>query len=300
MPCRRIKWNKSTIHSLFSCFSCFTNLTDYCSSSKAFWKTYSICWSMYNPCHLSFLLLSYTSLASTSLQLLTPLTFKDVNKVRTYSSPDIKYFTSRHLIYGIVAILFEVIIVIGLPLFLLLEPFLTHLTQRINLVRIKPLLDEFQDSYKGKYRWFASYYLICRQVIFLIIYVGNGDYYKMLFYLQAACIIIAIIHICLQPYKKKFNLLNALDGVILLILVLVVNLNTFLFLSSALSIVLVVLPLVVLIFFVAIGKFLSRCCNKRNRIMHLFNPVEGYGEDEENDDYDDYRKSKVRKKQASS
>ena len=237
-----------------------------------------------------FLLLSYTSLASTSLQLLRPLTFNDVDEVRTYSSPDIKYFTSRHLVYGIVAILFEVIIVIGLPLFLLLEPFLTHLSQRINLVRIKPLLDEFQDSYKGKYRWFASYYLICRQVIFFIVYVGNGDYYKMLFYLQTACIVIAMIHICLQPYKKKFNLLNALDGVILLILVLVVNLNTFSFLSSALSIVLVVLPLVVLICVVAVGKFLSRCCNKRNRIMRLFNPVEGYGENEENDDYDDHRR----------
>ena len=41
------------------------------------------------------LLLSYTCLASTSLQLLRPLTFNDVDEVRTYSSPDIKYFTGR-------------------------------------------------------------------------------------------------------------------------------------------------------------------------------------------------------------
>ena len=71
------------------------------------------------------LLLAYTSLASTSLQLLRPLTFNDdVGEVRTYSSPDIKYFTGRHLVYAIVAISCEVIIVIGLSLFLLLEPFL--------------------------------------------------------------------------------------------------------------------------------------------------------------------------------
>ena len=234
------------------------------------------------------LLLSYTSLASASLQLLRPLKFDDVNEVRTYSSPDIKYFTGRHLAYAIVAILFEVIIVIGLPLFLFLEPFMTHLSERVNFVRIQPLLDEFQNSYKGRYRWFAAYYLICRQVIFLIVYVGNGDYYKMLYYLQTACVIIAMIHMCFQPYKK--NILNALDGVILLILVLVVNLNTFSFLSSAVLIVLVVLPLFVLITFASVEKFLSRCCNKRNRFMHLFNPVEGYGEDEENDDYDNHRR----------
>ena len=104
------------------------------------------------------LLLSYTSLASTSLQLLRPLNFNNVHGVRTYSSPDIKYFTGRHLVYAIVAILCEVIIVIGLPLFLLLEPFLR---KRFNLVRIKPLLDQFQGCYKDKYRWFAAYYLIC-------------------------------------------------------------------------------------------------------------------------------------------
>ena len=47
--------------------------------------------------------------------------------------------------YGVVAILCELIIVIGLPLLLLLEPFLNR---KINFVRIKPLLDQFQGCYK--------------------------------------------------------------------------------------------------------------------------------------------------------
>ena len=201
------------------------------------------------------LLLAYTSLASNSLQLLRPLPFVyHVDELRTYSSPHIKYFTGRHLIYAIVAILCEVIIVIGLPLFLLLEPFLSRLSQKINFVRIKPLLDEFQDSYKGKYRWFAAYYLICRQVILFIVYAGNTDYYKMLYNLQTACIIITMIHVCFQPYKNI--LLNALDGVILLILVLVVNLNTFSFLSSISSTILVLLPLLLLICLVAVKNCL--------------------------------------------
>ena len=227
------------------------------------------------------LLLSYTSLASTSLQLLRPLTFNDVDEMRTYSSPDIEYFTGRHLVYGIVAILCEVIIVIGLPLFLLLEPILGR---RFNFVKIKPLLDQFQGCYKDKYRYFAVYYLLCRQVIILIVYVGNGDYYNKLYYLQTACIIIAMIHGWVQPYKKK--LVNGLDEAILLTLVLVVNLNTFSFLSSIssqLSVVLIILPLL-LLSLIGIRKLIIRCYNQKKKSFYLYNPVDVNVEFEEDDD----------------
>ena len=229
------------------------------------------------------LLLSYTSLASTSLQLLRPLTFNDVDEVRTYSSPDIEYFTGRHLVYGIVAILCEVIIVIGLPLFLLLEPILGR---RFNFVKIKPLLDQFQGCYKDKYRYFAVYYLLCRQVIILIVYVGNEDYYNKLYYLQTACIIIAMIHGWVQPYKKK--LVNGLDEAILLTLVLVVNLNTFSFLSSIssqLSVVLIILPLL-LLSLIGIRKLIIRCYNKKKKSFYLYNPVDVNVEFEEDEDDD--------------
>ena len=223
------------------------------------------------------LLLSYTCLASTSLQLLRPLTFNDVDEVRTYLSPDIKYFTGRHLAYAIVAILCEVIIVIGLPLFLLLEPFLRR---RVNLVRIKPLLDQFQGCYKDKYRWFAAYYLICRQVIILIVYVGNGNYYYMLYGLQTACVIIAMIHGVVQPYKN--NLLNVLDEVILVILVLIVNLNLFslsFIPTTSFSVVLVILPLLVNCF-IAIKGSMGHFFIRKKRKLQLYNPV---GTHEEND-----------------
>ena len=222
------------------------------------------------------LLLSYTSLASTSLQLLRPLFFNDdVNEVHTYSSPDIKYFTGRHLVYAIVAILCEVIIVIGLPLFLLLEPFLRR---RVNLVRIKPLIDQFQGCYTDKYRWFAAYYLICRQVIILIVLFGNENYYYyMLYGLQTACVIIAMIHVWVQPYKSSF--LNGLDGVILLILVLVVNLNLFtLFSTNYFSVVLVMLPLL-LVCLITIQKLFNHFF-KRKRHLRLYDPVGAYDEND--------------------
>ena len=91
------------------------------------------------------LLLSYTSLATTSLLLLRPLKFNDVTEVYTYLSPDIQYCHGRHLAYVIVAVLCLLLIVIGLPLLLLLEPYLNG---KINFTRIKPLLDHFQGCYK--------------------------------------------------------------------------------------------------------------------------------------------------------
>ena len=172
----------------------------------------------------------------------------------------------------------EVIIVIGIPLFLLLEPFLRR---RVNLVRIKPLVDQFQGCYKDKYRWFAAYYLICRQVIILIVHVGSGNYYYILYGLQTVCVIIAMIHKWLQPYKNSF--LNGLDGVILLILVLVANLNLFslfsFFPTNYFSVVLVMLPLL-LVCLISIRRLLGHFIKRNKRKLHLYNPVGVYDEND--------------------
>ena len=180
------------------------------------------------------ILLSYTSLASTSLQLLRPLHFEDINDVYIYSSPSIKYFTGRHIPYGIIALLSGLFIVIGLPLLLLLEPFLQR---KINFIKIKPLLDQFQECYKDQYRCFAAYYFICRQIIIALVYISNFN--NALYYLQTICIITVLIHIWIQPYKNER--LNTLDGVILLILVLIVNLNLFAFSRSSTLLIVIIL-----------------------------------------------------------
>ena len=210
------------------------------------------------------ILLSYTSIAFTSLQLLRPLEFTDVKEWYTYSSPSIQYFHGRHAVYGAVAIVCELVVGIGLPLLLLLEPVLSR---KINFIRIKPLLDQFQGCYKDKYRWFAAYYLICRQVIFLIVYNFNSNYYNMLFYLQTVCVIIAMIHMWFQPYQRMF--LNALDGVMLLLILFEVNINTFPFLKNVtieIVVIMVILPLL-LISTVAI-KNVSRVCLRKYRYRH--------------------------------
>ena len=162
------------------------------------------------------LLLSYTSIASTSLQLMRPLMFHGIDKVYTYLSPDIEYFHGRHLAYGIVALLSIVTIVIGLPLLLTLEPFLNHI---LNFAKIKPLLDQFQGCYKDKYRCFAGYYMICRLLIITIVIVDRFDIMVANYLLITICGIIALIQLLAKPYNNE--VLNRLDGVILQIMIFI-------------------------------------------------------------------------------
>jgi len=181
------------------------------------------------------LLLSYTSIASTSLQLLRPLKFAGIGETYTYLSPHIKYFHGRHAFYGSVAAVCELVIVIGVPLILLLEPFINS---KINFIKIKPFLDQFQSPYKNKYRWFAAYYLICRQAIVATAFTSNDSYNTALLYVNIA---IVIIHIWIQPYKFAF--LNAIDSLILLFMVLVVMAPLLPSAVIAVTLVFIVFPL---------------------------------------------------------
>ena len=162
------------------------------------------------------LLLSYTSVATTSLLLLRPLTFHNVDKTYTYLSPNIEYFHGRHLVYGIVAVLLIIVIVIGLPFLLLFEPLLNR---KINFVKLKPLLDQFQGCYKDKYRCFAAYYMICRLVIIIIIIVNSPNDFTAHYFIITACVITALLHQHCRPYAD--NYLNFFDGDILQLTILI-------------------------------------------------------------------------------
>ena len=168
------------------------------------------------------LLLSYTSIASTSLLLLRPLIFHEINKVYTYLSPDIEYFHDRHLAYGIVALFCIVVIVIGLPLLLTLEPFLNY---KFNFVKIKPLLDQFQGCYKDKYRCFAGYYMICRLVIITIVIANSSNDFVTNYMLIIVCGVMDLIHISVKPYSNE--ILNKFDSIILHLVIFIAALPLF-------------------------------------------------------------------------
>ena len=208
------------------------------------------------------LLLSYTSVATTSLLLMRPLTFIDVDQVYTYLSPDIKYFHGRHLVYVIPAVILLIIIVTGLPLLLLLEPFLNS---RINFIKIKPLLDQFQGCYKDKYRCFAGYYMICRLVIILLVIVKISDDFINQYILISSCALMQLIHVLVQPYVSTFH--NVFDGIILQLIVIISGLPVVEFVDSydetfvlVIAYLLVVLPLAG---FIVIGLWVNK-----NSIQH--------------------------------
>ena len=207
------------------------------------------------------LLLAYTSLASTSLQLLRPLYYHDTDDVYVYLSPSIEYFGGRHAAYGIIACGCGLIIVIGFPLLLFLQPFLRG---KVNFIKIKPLLDQFQGCYKNQYHWFAAYYLVCRLLIIGIAFESNFN--NGLYYLQTIGIIIVMIHIWIQPYQS--DTLNILDGIILLTMILTINLGSYTFIRSTttiLVIAMVIFPLGLSLTIFAYFSSTKFFANQKNR-----------------------------------
>jgi len=212
------------------------------------------------------LLLSYTSVATTSLLLLRSLTFHNVDKIYTYLSPDIEYFHGRHLPYFFVAVLCTLVIVLGLPLFLLLEPFVNH---KINFTRFKPLLDQFQGCYRDNCRNFAAYYMICRLVIVLTMIINSSNHNTSQVLLLTTNILVALIHIIVKPYDSK--ILNIFDGVVLQIMVfisvasLLDNVS-----STTLSTFIILLMVLPLIVFTAMELFIHKETIKR--VVDYFKP----------------------------
>ena len=200
------------------------------------------------------LLLSYTSIASTSLLLMRSLKFSHADKVYTYLSPDIEYLHSRHLAYAIVAMLCTVSIVIGLPLLLTLEPFLNH---KINFIKIKPLLDQFQGCYKDKFRYFAGYYMICRLAVIVIIIANSSNDFVANYMLVIVCGIIALVHVMVKPYDNET--INKFDGVILQLIIFTAILPWLDDFTSPLVIVMAfILIIIPLLSFTAMTLFLHK------------------------------------------
>ena len=177
-------------------------------------------------------LLSYSSVSYTSVQMLRPLaSYHDVTKIsfagwRSYWSPHIKYFHSRHAGYATIAILCEVVIGFGFPFLLLFQRYLTR-HHDINFMSIRPIIDQLQACYKNECYWFSTYYLICRQIIYgvdVLCDISFGFWLAQqqftivkLIILLMFCVLIVMIHLWFQPYRIKS--LNILDGTILLTLV---------------------------------------------------------------------------------
>ena len=153
------------------------------------------------------LYLSFWSLTETSLTIFYPIFLPTDNTslgmVHVYLQPDTPYFTGAHIFLVIVATLVFSLLVLPFTLFLTCSPFLAR---KFNLLRIKPLMDEFQSCYKPRYQWFSATYIIAW--ICLV-------YFSLLPSLfQSVLLVVLLTHIILQPYQNRW--LNTIDTLLLL------------------------------------------------------------------------------------
>jgi len=209
-------------------------------------------------------LLSYSSVSYTSVQILRPLAhfkikhrFASFVGFRPYWSPNIEYFESRHMCYVIIAVLCEILIGFGFPFLLLFQRYLTR-HHNINLMSIRPIIDQLQACYRNEYYWFSAYYLICRQVIYGVDIIGDVIFaifmqkqqyaFAKFIILLLVCSCIILIHIWFQPHRTRS--VNILDSAILLalLLLLISSLDGY---SFRISVTLWILPLVVFINYLA-------------------------------------------------
>ena len=164
------------------------------------------------------ILLSHTSLVETSITILRPVTYSHLEGGYVGIQPTTQYFDpSYHLPYAVIAI---IILLVNIPLsvLLFLTPWLVKYSF-FKMDKIKPILDEFQGCYRDEYRSFAGFYLIVRELIYVVSLFPNLKVYGAIYTYQWISIMVVIIHAMVQPYKEKW--LNILDTVLLANLVAV-------------------------------------------------------------------------------
>ena len=172
----------------------------------------SISLAQNSPIHAicMLILFSYTALAYTSFEILTPITV--AGTVRVKSDPNLAHFHKEHIPYALVAVFFECFISLPICILLLLAP---CLSSRVNIVklRLKPFLDEFQACYRPKCRWFAGFYFLARQLMYFATLILNLGLLSSDTVPGILSMGILVVHTIFQPYKLKW--LNILDTILL-------------------------------------------------------------------------------------
>ena len=164
------------------------------------------------------LLITYTSLSETSLNILLPLQYQtpsndSVSKWYVHVDPGLPYMDTReHLPYWLMAVAVEVLLVLPFSLLMITAPWVMRY---VNLTKIKPILDEYHNCFHDNCRWFAGVYLLARQVIFFISILGQLP--ELASYLQQIfCLLLLLLVATLHPYRQ--NILNIVDVLLLSLL----------------------------------------------------------------------------------
>ena len=170
----------------------------------------------------AFLVLCYFQCAVVTSQILTPSRLRGINEtwyttVALYDG-ELDYLKGAHLWYAVPAFLCMIFILIPPPTILILEPILTKLFSMdcftstppmwyYNRLRLKlmPFLDSFQACFKDRHRYFAGLYFLYRLLFITItniIVQGPQHYYS---FVTCLFLVIILLHVFLQPYKKRWH-----------------------------------------------------------------------------------------------
>ena len=170
-----------------------------------------------------FILLSFSSLATTSFQLLKCVTlsprkvFEHVHGPNSHNrfayDASIQCFAGDHLPWAIFASVVVGLICVPLPMFL---PTL-HRSPRF-----KPLYDVYASMYQDNFRWWASYDLV-RRLIFAAIYTAESDPDKQQMAFILVCLTLLAIHAIVWPFKSW--VCNCVETLFLLALAFIATLS---------------------------------------------------------------------------
>lgn len=177
---------------------------------------------------VTFFILSTTKLFSVSFDLLVPTRLftpkGDTIGVHLYYDPSIKYFSSDHLPFALLALSVLAVFII-LPLSLWLFYQCKFFRNCLTKCRLKGrVLDEFVNTSQKYYkdgtdgtmdcRWYAGFYIIVKAFIYLAYAVClNGIAYLLL---TCTYVVASTVPLIVHPYKHEYAVFNTIDSIFLL------------------------------------------------------------------------------------
>ena len=223
----------------------------------------------------TFLVLSYVKILNVSFELLNPVLPHNINgslinQRYLFSAGTIEYFGTKHLPYGILALMMTSVFNILPVLLLMLYPYNTFRKCFCNKHShgLFIFMDVFHGCYVNQpkdYRCFASIYLISR--LLQLLFVSVEDIFSIIFFMSFHFMALSLIVMFLQPYKSKYQ--NRVDVALLLNASICLLFLCYLMFSDAYGLK----PSMGIHFFVTFiastGGFLSISCGFTVLIFHI-------------------------------
>ena len=173
----------------------------------------------------TFLVTCYAQCVNVSLTLLlryqyTPQAGSELKtRAIVWLNGNLVYFSGRHLLYALPALVCLVTIGILPPVFLLSYPLLNKvvaffglegsktvkfISQKLPISSLKPLYDSFQGCFKDNLRFFAGLYFIYRW-IGLIVNASTPSYSVFFTVVEILLLCVLALHAVSQPYTVKVH-----------------------------------------------------------------------------------------------